>query len=170
MIGPMWMILRLTTKRLARRRRSAQVAGDRPRLPGLWPEVTRLGDVPLRRALLLRCVPSTRPSPSARSRPERRKCEMSAKLGGYPVDKLGNILGPECFDSDELPTVEEVRASYSPEHNRWWDERLAKARAARQKRERGWAQARLARGGWHRTCRARTRAPWHLRPSRRDGP
>jgi len=47
-------------------------------------------------------------------------------------------LGPECFDSDNLPTEEQVRRSHSPEHNKWLDERLAKAKADRQKREQGW--------------------------------
>lgn len=56
-----------------------------------------------------------------------------AKALGYPRDKLGNIYGPEKFDSDYVATAEKVRRSHDPG---WVEARLAKAHASRIKRER----------------------------------
>jgi hypothetical protein len=75
--------------------------------------------------------------------------DKKSSLGGYPVDRLGNILGPEKYDSDNLPTMEQVRRSHSPEYNKWFDDRLAEARADRQKRERGWALAKRRHPFWY---------------------
>jgi len=36
-------------------------------------------------------------------------------LGGYPKDRLGNMLGPDEWDSDNLPSEEQVRRSHSDE-------------------------------------------------------
>ena len=54
---------------------------------------------------------------------------------GYPKDRLGNVVGPDKYDSDCLPTDEQVRRCYSAEYNKWWDEFVAKLRADRAKRE-----------------------------------
>ena len=51
---------------------------------------------------------------------------------GYPRDKLGNVYGPQHFDSDYLPSSEQVRRSHDPG---WVENRLAKARKSREARE-----------------------------------
>ena len=61
-----------------------------------------------------------------------KRSRKAAKALGYPRDKLGNLYGPEKFDSDHLPSSEQVRRSHSPG---WVENRLAKARASRLKRE-----------------------------------
>ena len=55
-----------------------------------------------------------------------------AKALGYPVNGLGRTLGPEDFDSDHLPSSEEVRRSHDPG---WYEARLAKALASRKERD-----------------------------------
>ena len=54
---------------------------------------------------------------------------------GYPVDKLGNVLGPEKYDPDCISSEEQVRRRNSSAANAWYEERRAKAREARAKRE-----------------------------------
>ena len=51
---------------------------------------------------------------------------------GYPRDRLGNVYGPQHFDSDYLPSSEQVRRSHDPG---WYEARLAKALASRKERE-----------------------------------
>ena len=55
-----------------------------------------------------------------------------AKALGYPRDRLGNVYGPQHFDSDYLPSSEQVRRSHDPG---WYEARLAKALASRKERE-----------------------------------
>ena len=58
--------------------------------------------------------------------------EQIAKALGYPKDRLGNIYGPQHFDSDYLPSSEQVRRSHDPG---WYEARMAKALASRLKRD-----------------------------------
>jgi hypothetical protein len=58
---------------------------------------------------------------------------MAKRKSAYPVDKLGNVLGPEHYDPDELPSEEQVRRSHSKEFNDWFDKRIAKAKAKKPK-------------------------------------
>jgi hypothetical protein len=46
---------------------------------------------------------------------------------GYPLSKRGGVMGAEKFDSDNLPTEDQVRRSHSPG---WVENRLARARKA----------------------------------------
>ena len=55
-----------------------------------------------------------------------------ARALGYPRDRLGNVYGPQHFDSDYLPSSEQVRRSHDPG---WYEARLAKALASRKERE-----------------------------------
>ena len=55
-----------------------------------------------------------------------------AKALGYPKDRLGNTYGPEHFDSDHLPSSEQVRRSHDPG---WYDARLEAARKSRIERD-----------------------------------
>jgi hypothetical protein len=64
-----------------------------------------------------------------------------AKVLGYPRDRLGNLYGPEKFDSDHLPSSEQVRRSHSPG---WVERRLAKAQKSREEREALLARLRLS--------------------------
>jgi hypothetical protein len=57
-------------------------------------------------------------------------------LGGYPKDRLGNMLGPDKWDIYNLPSEEQVRRSHSDEYNAWLDRRLEEARARRRARAR----------------------------------
>jgi hypothetical protein len=45
---------------------------------------------------------------------------------------LGNVYGPRMFDSDYLPSSEQVRRSHDPG---WYEARMAKARKSRLARE-----------------------------------
>jgi hypothetical protein len=49
----------------------------------------------------------------------------------YPRDRLGNVIGPDRYDGDNLPSEEQVRRSHSDEYNAWFEARLAKARTRR---------------------------------------
>ena len=64
--------------------------------------------------------------------------EQVARALGYPKG-----MGPEQFDSDHLPSSEQVRRSHSPG---WYDARLARARASRKEREAMLARLRLPPG------------------------
>ena len=55
-----------------------------------------------------------------------------ARALGYPRDRLGNVYGPQHFDSDYLSSSEQVRRSHDPG---WYEARLAKALASRKERE-----------------------------------
>ena len=55
-----------------------------------------------------------------------------ARALGYPRDRLGNVYGPQHFDSDYLPSSEQVRRSHDPG---WYEARLAKALVSRKERE-----------------------------------
>ena len=54
-----------------------------------------------------------------------RKPPDKSEYLGYPVDKFGDVMGPEKWDNDNLPTPEEASRKYP---KGYWDEQMAEAR------------------------------------------